>query len=86
MSTGIIIIVFLSIVSDEALSNSTRKLKCALEKVFISSKTKKMGYFSENIVLRKKEKKHQATRNPLQRLALSLEKKIGTHVRSPPGY
>lgn len=57
MSTGIIIIVFLSIVSDEALSNSTRKLKCALEKVFISSKTKKMGYFSENIVLRKKKKK-----------------------------
>lgn len=56
MSTGIIIIVFLSIVSDEALSNSTRKLKCALEKVFITSRTKKMGYFSENIVLRKKEK------------------------------
>lgn len=56
MSAGIIIIGFFSIVSDEALSNFTRKLKCALEKVFTSSKTKEMGYFLENIVTKKTTK------------------------------
>lgn len=53
VSAGIIVIGFFSIVSDEALSNFTRKLKCALEKVFTSSKTKEMGYFLENIVTKK---------------------------------
>lgn len=72
MSAGIIIFVFFSIVSDEALSNFTRKLKCALEKVFTSSKTKERSYFLENIVTKQQQQqkntpKHQATQNPLQR-------------------